>query len=89
MGINNFINKLSTTIPSAIKDDKIESSTHAAAHSEIDDANLENSTNGPYDNFPDFPNVEMQDDPAAMVNHHQYAEPEDYVSTIEPDSSAV
>lgn len=44
------------------------------------DGDIEKTTNGPYDSIP--ANVELHDDPAAMVDTN-----DDYVSTIEPDAA--
>lgn len=46
------------------------------------DADLGKTTNGPYDSI--SINVELHDDPAAMMDHRVN---EDYVSTIVPDAA--
>lgn len=46
------------------------------------DTDLGKTTNGPYDSL--SANVELHDDPAAMMDRHAN---EDYVSTIEPDAA--
>lgn len=80
MGINELISKLrsSTSAPVHSKSDDVDSNTA----NEKEDAEVELATNGPYDNL--HSNVEMHDDPSALVDH--YTQDEDYVSTLEPDT---
>lgn len=50
-----------------------------------ENSDFDQSTNGPYDK-PFYSNLNLQDDPAAIVDDAQVREEEgDYVSTIEPD----
>ena len=57
-----------------VKDAKLDDSAVLS-----DKENLEQSTNGPYDNF--NVNAELQDDPSAIAEQAQ----EGYVSTIVPE----
>ncbi|XP_044256707.1 uncharacterized protein LOC123006351 isoform X2 [Tribolium madens] len=70
--ISNIINKLRST-QSTKKSDKLDDSAILT-----DKENLEQSTNGPYDNFNSHD--ELQDDPAAIADQAS-----DYVSTIQPE----
>lgn len=82
MGIKDFISKL-TSPPS--EKDKVagKDETGTILSSDLEDALMEQSTNGPYDSF--NLNAELQNDEPALLVNRKPAD-EDYVSTIEPET---
>ncbi|KAF5305998.1 hypothetical protein FQR65_LT07491 [Abscondita terminalis] len=79
MGINELINKLKSSTFVPAHPDDVDSNTAVPVRDE--DAEVEQATNGPYDNY--HSNVEMQDDPIANVHRNNNDETD--LSTIQPD----
>lgn len=79
MGINELIHKLKSSTFVPAHTDEVNINTAVPVRDE--DAEVELATNGPYDNF--HSNIEMQDDPSAVVNHNHYDDND--ASTLQPD----
>lgn len=82
MGINELFSKLRSTTEFSRRIDDADSKTENSIV-ENQSVDLDQTTNGPYDNV--HAKVELQDDPAAMVDHRVRDE-DNYASTIEPEA---